>query len=61
MTSHHQYPATPAIVAAALAGYLRDIGWPHGGVIDILQGEDMGSPSRLRAEIPGKTETRTPI
>ncbi|CDM25659.1 Phenazine biosynthesis protein PhzF [Castellaniella defragrans 65Phen] len=37
---------------AALAGYLRDAGWPHGGAIDILQGEDMGSPSRIHAEIP---------
>ena len=37
---------------AAFAGYLRDIGWPHGGVIDIVQGEDMGMRSLLRAEIP---------
>lgn len=36
--------------AAALAGYLRDIRWPHGGAIDIVQGEDMGSRSLLRAE-----------
>lgn len=43
-------PATGA-AAAALAGYLRDIGWPHGGRIEIVQGEDMGAPSRLRAEI----------
>lgn len=28
-------PATGA-AAAALAGYLRDIGWPHGGTIDIV-------------------------
>lgn len=46
----YEDPATGA-ATAAFAGYLRDIGWPHGGVIDILQGEDMGSPSRLRAEI----------
>lgn len=46
----YEDPATGA-ATAALAGYLRDIGWAHGGVIDILQGEDMGSPSRLRAEI----------
>ncbi|MCO8165155.1 PhzF family phenazine biosynthesis protein [Pseudomonas sp. 21LCFQ010] len=46
----YEDPATGA-ATAALAGYLRDIGWPHGGVIDILQGQDMGSPSRLRAEI----------
>lgn len=43
-------PATGA-AAAALAGYLRDAGWPHGGVIDIVQGEDMGAMSLLRAEI----------
>jgi PhzF family phenazine biosynthesis protein len=43
-------PATGA-AAAALSGYLRDIGWPHGGAIDIVQGEDMGSMSLLRAEI----------
>ncbi|MCV4271326.1 PhzF family phenazine biosynthesis protein [Pseudomonas capsici] len=50
----YEDPATGA-ATAALAGYLRDIGWPHGGVIDILQGEDMGCPSRLRAEIPEQT------
>lgn len=38
--------------AAALAGYLRDLGWPHNGVIDIVQGEDMGMKSLLRADIP---------
>ncbi|WP_439871449.1 PhzF family phenazine biosynthesis protein [Pseudomonas syringae] len=47
----YEDPATGA-ATAALGGYLRDVGWPHGGLIDILQGEDMGSPSRLRAEIP---------
>ena len=36
---------------AALAGYLRDLGWPHGGAIDVVQGEDMGMRSRLRADI----------
>ena len=35
---------------AALTGYLRDIAWPHGGAIDVAQGEDMGIRSRLRAE-----------
>ncbi|MCF6326703.1 MAG: PhzF family phenazine biosynthesis protein [Devosiaceae bacterium] len=44
-------PATGA-AAAALAGYLRDIDWPHNGVINIIQGEDMGIKSLLRAEIP---------
>jgi PhzF family phenazine biosynthesis protein len=43
-------PATGA-AAAALAGYLRDIGWPHRGVINIIQGEDMGKRSLIRAEI----------
>ncbi len=46
----YEDPATGA-AAAALAGYLRDLGWPHGGAIDIVQGEDMGARSRLRAEI----------
>jgi len=45
----YEDPATGA-GAAALAGYLRDIGWPHGGAIDIVQGEDMGARSLLRAE-----------
>lgn len=48
-------PATGA-ATAALAGYLRDIGWPHGGAIDIVQGEDMGMRSRLFAQfsdVPG--------
>jgi len=43
-------PATGA-AAAALGGYLRDIGWPHEGAIDIVQGVDMGVPSVLRAKI----------
>ena len=43
-------PATGA-AAAALAGYLRDIDWPHEGSIVIYQGEDMGVPSCLRADI----------
>lgn len=47
----YEDPATGA-AAAALAGYLRDIDWPHGGRIEIRQGEDMGMPSRLTAEIP---------
>ncbi|MGA2081732.1 MAG: PhzF family phenazine biosynthesis protein [Holophaga sp.] len=47
----YEDPATGA-AAAALAGYLRDLGWPHGGAIEITQGEDMGQRSRLRAEIP---------
>jgi PhzF family phenazine biosynthesis protein len=47
----YEDPATGA-ATAAFAGYLRDIVWPHGGAIDIIQGEDMGMRSRLRAEIP---------
>jgi PhzF family phenazine biosynthesis protein len=46
----YEDPATGA-AAAALAGYLRDRDWPHGGHIDILQGDDMGFPSRIRADI----------
>ncbi len=50
----YEDPATGA-ATAAFAGYLRDLGWPHGGTIEILQGEDMGAPSRLTAEIPPET------
>ena len=46
----YEDPATGA-AAAALAGYLRELGWPHGGAIEVIQGEDMGVPSRLCAEI----------
>lgn len=49
----YEDPATGA-ATAALAGYLRDIGWPHGGRIDVVQGENMGMRSRLRAEIPAE-------
>ena len=44
-------PATGA-AAAAFAGYLRDLAWPHGGAIEIVQGEDMGMRSRIHAIIP---------
>jgi PhzF family phenazine biosynthesis protein len=53
----YEDPATGA-ASAAFAGYLRDIGWPHGGAIDIVQGEDMGSRSRIHAEfsdVPGSS------
>ena len=43
-------PATGA-AAAALSGYLRDIGWPHDGEIEIVQGEDMGARSLLHSII----------
>jgi len=49
----YEDPATGA-ATAAFAGFLRDIDWPHGGSIEIIQGEDMGSRSRLYASI---TET----
>ena len=42
----YEDPATGA-AAAALAGYLRDIGWQGKKEFTILQGEDMGMPSRL--------------
>jgi PhzF family phenazine biosynthesis protein len=42
----YEDPATGA-AAAALAGYLRDIGWKGKQTFTILQGEDMGCPSRL--------------
>lgn len=44
-------PATGA-AAAALAGYLRDLDWPHGGGISVTQGSDMGMPSLLKVRIP---------
>lgn len=49
----YEDPATGA-GTAALAGYLRDLGWPHGGAIEVVQGEDMGMRSRLRAVIPAE-------
>lgn len=49
----YEDPATGA-ATAAFAGYLRDLGWPHEGSIEIVQGEDMGMRSRLHAEIPAE-------
>ena len=46
----YEDPATGA-ATAAFGGYLRDIEWPHQGSIEIIQGEDMGMRSRLRADI----------
>jgi PhzF family phenazine biosynthesis protein len=46
----YEDPATGA-ATAALGGYLRDLNWPHQGAIDVVQGEDMGMRSLLRAEI----------
>jgi PhzF family phenazine biosynthesis protein len=45
----YEDPATGA-AAAALAGYLRDIGWQGKRIFEIIQGEDMGCPSRLFVE-----------
>ena len=41
----------PFLILAALAGYLRDLAWPHCGQIEIRQGEDIGTPSLITAEI----------
>ncbi len=49
----YEDPATGA-ATAAFAGYLRDINWPHEGSIEIIQGEDMGMRSLLKAEIPAE-------
>ncbi len=46
----YEDPATGA-ATAAFAGYLRDIKWPHQGMIDVVQGEDMGMRSLLKAEM----------
>lgn len=46
----YEDPATGA-ATAALGGYLCDLGWPHGGSIEVVQGEDMGMRSMLHAEI----------
>ncbi len=46
----YEDPATGA-ATAALAGYLQSLDWPHGGSIEVLQGEDMGCRSLLRAGI----------
>jgi PhzF family phenazine biosynthesis protein len=47
----YEDPATGA-ATAALGGYLQSLGWPHGGSIAVVQGEDMGCRSLLAAEIP---------
>lgn len=47
----YEDPATGG-ATAAFGGYLRAVGWPHAGSIEIIQGEDMGRRSRLLAEIP---------
>ncbi|WP_216903585.1 PhzF family phenazine biosynthesis protein [Synechococcus sp. CCY 9618] len=49
----YEDPATGA-ATAALAGYLQQRGWPHGGRITVVQGEDMGCRSLLEAGIPAE-------
>jgi PhzF family phenazine biosynthesis protein len=46
----YEDPATGS-GTAALAGYLRDIHWPHAGRLEVHQGDDMQQPSRLLADI----------
>lgn len=50
----YEDPATGA-AAAALAGYLREIGWKGSKTFTILQGEDMGMPSSLNISFTSKT------
>lgn len=50
----YEDPATGA-AAAALAGYLRDIHWSGAKTFTILQGEDMGVPSRLTVKYSPKS------
>jgi PhzF family phenazine biosynthesis protein len=49
----YEDPATGA-AAAAFAGYLRDINWTGSKTFTILQGEDMGAPSRLNVSFTAK-------
>ncbi len=51
-------PATGA-AAAAFTGYLRDLGWPHGGSFTIRQGDDMGAPSVI--EVGLSDEVGSPV
>ena len=65
----YEDPATGA-AAAAFAGYLRDLRWPHGGNFTITQGADMGAPSAIEVrldniegtsvEVSGSVRTITP-
>lgn len=56
----YEDPATGA-AAAALAGYLRDINWQGAKSFTILQGEDMGMPSRLLVQYSSKTGERVAV
>jgi len=46
----YEDPATAA-AAGVLKGYLRDVEWLHGGAVEIIQGQDIGMPSRIRADV----------
>lgn len=46
--------AATGAAAAALGGYLRDLGWPHDSNIEIMQGEHMGQPCRPIVTIPDR-------
>lgn len=56
----YEDPATGA-AAAALAGYLRDTGWDGKSRFTILQGEDMGSPSRLLVSYDSQTRSSVSV
>lgn len=49
----YEDPATGS-ATAALAGHLQALGWPHGGSVTVVQGEEMGCRSLLAAEIPAE-------
>lgn len=56
----YEDPATGA-ATAALAGYLRRLGWPAGEAVTICQGDDMGIPCRLEAVIPRDANGRVQV
>ena len=56
----YEDPATGA-AAAALAGYLRDIDWNGERSFEILQGQDMGMPSRLKVQYTEKKGGRIKV
>jgi PhzF family phenazine biosynthesis protein len=49
----HEDPASIASTAA-LASYLRDLRWPHGGTIEVVQGGGSDQHAVLRADIPSE-------
>lgn len=59
----YEDPATGS-ATAAFAGYLRDLDWPFQedpGIIDVVQGEDMGVKSLLTATITKEKESSVRI